>query len=44
MVTDAANVSKKALVIAVRYAAVRRQFKVGHKEVSLEFTRSRRVY
>lgn len=32
MVTDAANVSKKALVIAIRYAAVRRQFKVGHKE------------
>jgi acyl-CoA oxidase len=35
MVTDAANTSKKALVIAVRYAAVRRQFKVGHKEVSI---------
>ena len=34
MVTDAANVSKKALTIAIRYAAVRRQFKVGHKEVS----------
>lgn len=32
MVTDAANVSKKALTIALRYAAVRRQFKVGHKE------------
>lgn len=32
MVADAANVSKKALVIAIRYAAVRRQFKVGHKE------------
>ena len=32
MVTDAANVSKKALTIAIRYAAVRRQFKVGHKE------------
>ncbi|KAM0746136.1 acyl-CoA oxidase [Meredithblackwellia eburnea MCA 4105] len=32
MVADAANVSKKALVIALRYAAVRRQFKVGHKE------------
>lgn len=32
MVADAANVSKKALTIAVRYAAVRRQFKVGHKE------------
>ena len=35
MVADAANVSKKALVIALRYAAVRRQFKVGHKEVRL---------
>lgn len=34
MVTDAANTSKKALVIAIRYAAIRRQFKVGHKEVS----------
>lgn len=32
MVSDSANVSKKALIIAVRYAAVRRQFKVGHKE------------
>ncbi|KAL8276254.1 hypothetical protein RQP46_011328 [Phenoliferia psychrophenolica] len=36
MVADAANVSKKALVIALRYAAVRRQFKVGHKEVRFE--------
>lgn len=33
MVADASNVSKKALTIALRYAAVRRQFKVGHKEV-----------
>lgn len=32
MVADAANVAKKALVIAVRYAAVRRQFKIGQKE------------
>jgi len=32
MVADASNVSKKALTIALRYAAVRRQFKVGHKE------------
>ncbi|KAI5481121.1 acyl-CoA oxidase [Pseudohyphozyma bogoriensis] len=32
MVADAANVSKKALTIAIRYAAIRRQFKVGHKE------------
>ncbi|KAK4051733.1 fatty-acyl coenzyme A oxidase [Microbotryomycetes sp. JL221] len=32
MVADAANVAKKALVIAVRYAAVRRQFKIGGKE------------
>lgn len=32
MVADAANVSKKALVIAVRYAAVRRQFKTTGKE------------
>lgn len=35
MVADAANIQKKALVIALRYAAVRRQFKVGHKEVRL---------
>ncbi|CEQ40207.1 SPOSA6832_01809, partial [Sporobolomyces salmonicolor] len=34
MVADAANVSKKALTIALRYAAVRRQFKVGSNEVS----------
>ncbi|GAA5822351.1 hypothetical protein JCM11251_006310 [Rhodosporidiobolus azoricus] len=29
MVADAANVAKKALTIALRYAAVRRQFKTG---------------
>ena len=32
MVADAAQVSKKALTIAIRYAAVRRQFKAGGKE------------
>lgn len=35
MVADAGNVAKKALTIALRYAAVRRQFKVGSNEVSL---------
>lgn len=34
MVADAGNVAKKALTIALRYAAVRRQFKVGNNEVS----------
>lgn len=29
MVADGANISKKALAIAVRYAAVRRQFRTG---------------
>ncbi|BGP26024.1 fatty-acyl coenzyme A oxidase [Rhodotorula toruloides] len=33
MVADAANVAKKALTIAIRYAAVRRQFKVGENEL-----------
>jgi len=33
MVADAANCSKKALTIALRYAAVRRQFKVGKNKV-----------
>jgi acyl-CoA oxidase len=33
MVEDAGNVSKKALTIALRYAAVRRQFKTGDNEV-----------
>ncbi|KDN48547.1 acyl-coenzyme A oxidase I [Tilletiaria anomala UBC 951] len=32
MVSDAANMAKKALTIAVRYAAVRRQFKSDPKE------------
>lgn len=32
MVADGANVSKKALTIAVRYAAVRRQFKTADNE------------
>lgn len=35
MVEDAGNISKKALTIALRYAAVRRQFKVGDNEVGL---------
>jgi hypothetical protein len=33
MVADAGNVAKKALTIALRYAAVRRQFKTGENEV-----------
>lgn len=33
MVADSANVAKKALTIAIRYAAVRRQFKSGNNEV-----------
>lgn len=33
MVADSANVAKKALTIAIRYAAVRRQFKSGDAEV-----------
>lgn len=40
MVADAANVAKKALTIAIRYAAVRRQFKVGDNEVGLSPTSS----
>ncbi|KEI39451.1 uncharacterized protein L969DRAFT_48519, partial [Mixia osmundae IAM 14324] len=32
MVADAASVSKKALTIGIRYAAVRRQFKTGDSE------------
>lgn len=32
MVADGANVSKKALTIAVRYGAVRRQFKTADNE------------
>ncbi|GAA5893105.1 hypothetical protein JCM5296_003074 [Sporobolomyces johnsonii] len=36
MVADAANVSKKALTIALRYAAVRRQFKVGSNELETQ--------
>ncbi|GAA5930829.1 hypothetical protein JCM10213_003920 [Rhodosporidiobolus nylandii] len=32
MVADAANTAKKALTIAIRYAAVRRQFIVGNNE------------
>ena len=40
MVADAGNVAKKALTIALRYAAVRRQFKVGSNEVSSFFLRS----
>lgn len=34
MVADSAEVAKKALTIAIRYAAVRRQFKSGDAEVS----------
>ncbi|SDA01441.1 BZ3500_MvSof-1268-A1-R1_Chr10-1g02669 [Microbotryum saponariae] len=36
MVADAANVSKKALVIAIRYAIVRRQFKSGNRDVETQ--------
>ncbi|GAA6009547.1 hypothetical protein JCM10207_003821 [Rhodosporidiobolus poonsookiae] len=36
MVADAANVAKKALTIALRYAAVRRQFKVGENELETQ--------
>ncbi|EMS19847.1 acyl-CoA oxidase [Rhodotorula toruloides NP11] len=36
MVADAANVAKKALTIAIRYAAVRRQFKVGENELETQ--------
>ncbi|GAA5860517.1 hypothetical protein JCM8547_000328 [Rhodosporidiobolus lusitaniae] len=36
MVADASNVAKKALTIALRYAAVRRQFKVGNNELETQ--------
>ncbi|GAA6022005.1 hypothetical protein JCM11491_005491 [Sporobolomyces phaffii] len=36
MVADAGNVAKKALTIALRYAAVRRQFKVGNNELETQ--------
>ncbi|SCV73902.1 BQ2448_6332 [Microbotryum intermedium] len=36
MVADAANVSKKALVIAIRYAIVRRQFKSGNRDIETQ--------
>ncbi|EGF98076.1 uncharacterized protein MELLADRAFT_46146 [Melampsora larici-populina 98AG31] len=36
MVADGANVSKKALTIAVRYGAVRRQFKTGDNELETQ--------
>jgi acyl-CoA oxidase len=48
MVADAGNVAKKALTIALRYAAVRRQFKVGNNEVrtfsSLSIDRTKLMY
>lgn len=34
MVADSANISKKALTIALRYGVVRRQFKTGKNPVS----------
>ncbi|GJN92665.1 hypothetical protein Rhopal_005700-T1 [Rhodotorula paludigena] len=36
MVADAASTAKKALTIAIRYAAVRRAFKVGDNEVETQ--------